>query len=247
MPKDTNIIIHLKLHNPPPSSPSRKALHVQSRSYWAPANIGPYSQAISVPLPSPHDQDPRTWTVAVAGQIPLIPHTMTLPVNENSNEISRVSGFDIENFKLQAVLSLQHLWRVGREMNVQWWTSAVVYLPHDSLEVIAEKAAIVSEAWLLIHQRGIIDDESESEETRDLWEEKHYAGMEVRGAEKVEKILPDWDIVEAVSGHEVVVPPSWVVEVEALPRGSAVEWHAQLGVVGGPVKVSSCEYFDTRY
>lgn len=27
---------------------SRFALHVQSRSYWAPANIGPYSQAVSV-------------------------------------------------------------------------------------------------------------------------------------------------------------------------------------------------------
>jgi diphthine-ammonia ligase len=26
----------------------RKALHVQSLSYWAPANIGPYSQAVSV-------------------------------------------------------------------------------------------------------------------------------------------------------------------------------------------------------
>ena len=26
----------------------RKALHVQGLSYWAPANIGPYSQAITV-------------------------------------------------------------------------------------------------------------------------------------------------------------------------------------------------------
>jgi len=26
----------------------RQALHVQSQSYWAPANIGPYSQAIVV-------------------------------------------------------------------------------------------------------------------------------------------------------------------------------------------------------
>lgn len=27
---------------------SRKSLHVQGRSYWAPANIGPYSQAVTV-------------------------------------------------------------------------------------------------------------------------------------------------------------------------------------------------------
>jgi diphthine-ammonia ligase len=26
----------------------RQALHVQSLSYWAPANIGPYSQAVTV-------------------------------------------------------------------------------------------------------------------------------------------------------------------------------------------------------
>ena len=28
--------------------PERRALHVQGLSYWAPANIGPYSQAILV-------------------------------------------------------------------------------------------------------------------------------------------------------------------------------------------------------
>ena len=32
------------------STSARTGLHVQSRSYWAPANIGPYSQAISVCL-----------------------------------------------------------------------------------------------------------------------------------------------------------------------------------------------------
>ena len=31
----------------------RSALHVQSLSYWAPANIGPYSQAITVSLRLP--------------------------------------------------------------------------------------------------------------------------------------------------------------------------------------------------
>jgi diphthine-ammonia ligase len=60
----------------------------------------------------------------------------------------------------------------------------------------------------------------------------------------VEKMLPDWDFVE-VGGEEEVVPPFWVVEVEELPRGSAVEWHAQLGVMGGLVKVSSCEFLDS--
>ena len=31
-----------------PTSYERKTLHVQSISHWAPANIGPYSQAVKV-------------------------------------------------------------------------------------------------------------------------------------------------------------------------------------------------------
>jgi diphthine-ammonia ligase len=127
-------------------------------------------------------------------------------------------------------------------MNVQWWASAVAYLPHDTIGTIAEKAAMVSQAWALMHQRDINDDDFEDEEARDLWEEKYYAGMEVRGVEKVKSMLPDWDVVECGSDEEEGVPPFWLVEVEELPRGSAVEWHAHLGVVGGPVKVSRCEF-----
>ncbi|KAI0307305.1 hypothetical protein B0F90DRAFT_1814078 [Multifurca ochricompacta] len=46
----------------------RKALHVQGLSYWAPANIGPYSQAILA--------DERIF---VSGQIGLIPSSLTIP------------------------------------------------------------------------------------------------------------------------------------------------------------------------
>ncbi|TFY65643.1 hypothetical protein EVG20_g5452 [Dentipellis fragilis] len=46
----------------------RQALHVQGLSYWAPANIGPYSQAILV--------DDRIF---VSGQIGLIPSSLALP------------------------------------------------------------------------------------------------------------------------------------------------------------------------
>ncbi|OSD04160.1 hypothetical protein PYCCODRAFT_1407777 [Trametes coccinea BRFM310] len=47
---------------------SRQALHVQGLSYWAPANIGPYSQAIVA--------DERIF---ISGQIGLIPSSLTLP------------------------------------------------------------------------------------------------------------------------------------------------------------------------
>ncbi|KAI0661073.1 hypothetical protein C8Q70DRAFT_912261 [Cubamyces menziesii] len=47
---------------------ARQALHVQGLSYWAPANIGPYSQAIVA------DE-----CVFISGQIGLIPSSLTLP------------------------------------------------------------------------------------------------------------------------------------------------------------------------
>ncbi|KAF9019236.1 adenine nucleotide alpha hydrolases-like protein [Hymenopellis radicata] len=46
----------------------RQALHVQSLSYWAPANIGPYSQSILA--------DARVF---VSGQIGMIPKDLSLP------------------------------------------------------------------------------------------------------------------------------------------------------------------------
>jgi diphthine-ammonia ligase len=58
--------------------------------------------------------------------------------------------------------------------------------------------------------------------------------MEIRGGSSVQKKLPDWEVV---AGGEREIPPFWAVEVEELPRGSGIEWHAHLGVVAGPVKV----------
>lgn len=53
LPKPIRIRLEcLARQDPKPggSLPSRQALHVQGLSYWAPANIGPYSQAILVCL-----------------------------------------------------------------------------------------------------------------------------------------------------------------------------------------------------
>ncbi|KAJ6598927.1 hypothetical protein DFH09DRAFT_18918 [Mycena vulgaris] len=65
----------------------RHALHVQSLSYWAPANIGPYSQAIMV--------DNRVF---ISGQIGLIPSSLSLP--------------SPRSLPLETALSLQHVNRV---------------------------------------------------------------------------------------------------------------------------------------
>lgn len=66
---------------------SRTALHVQGMSYWAPANIGPYSQAVMV-----------GHRLTIAGQIGLIPSSLMLP--------------EPKSFTQEAVLALQHVRRI---------------------------------------------------------------------------------------------------------------------------------------
>ncbi len=65
----------------------RSALHVQSISYWAPANIGPYSQSVTI-----------ANRVSIAGQIGLIPCDLTFPLPRS--------------FRMEAVLGLQHVRRI---------------------------------------------------------------------------------------------------------------------------------------
>ncbi|KAI0089326.1 hypothetical protein BDY19DRAFT_1041644 [Irpex rosettiformis] len=74
------------------SPADRQALHVQGLSYWAPANIGPYSQAVIV-----HDQ-----RVFISGQIGLLPHTLTLPTPQS--------------LALETALACQHVDRVIRAL-----------------------------------------------------------------------------------------------------------------------------------
>ncbi|KAJ4939877.1 hypothetical protein JOQ06_029313 [Pogonophryne albipinna] len=70
----------------------REALHVQSLSHWAPANIGPYSQAFRV------DE-----SVFCAGQIALVPCTMQL-VKAGTRTQARLSFSYVEKV-LEAVIS----------------------------------------------------------------------------------------------------------------------------------------------
>ncbi|KFY78259.1 hypothetical protein V498_09165, partial [Pseudogymnoascus sp. VKM F-4517 (FW-2822)] len=72
LPASAPVIMHVSLS----SAPGRRALHVQSRSYWAPANIGPYSQAQCAPLLPASPERRGVEGVHIAGQIPLVPATM---------------------------------------------------------------------------------------------------------------------------------------------------------------------------
>ncbi|KAM0721996.1 hypothetical protein Q7P37_002922 [Cladosporium fusiforme] len=197
----------------PIAEKSRKGLHVQSRSYWAPANIGPYSQAITVPaiLASGAETD----LVYVAGQIPLEPATMELH-NSHGAETA-------ESFLNQAVLALQHLYRIGAAVGVRKWSNVVALITADGAESAASRADVARMVWQAVHEpeksSGDEDDEDGEDEHFDVWDQQRGGG---RAA---------WQNYAAAEEEEdnaqaETVPPIYVVEVDALPRGASIEWVA---------------------
>ncbi|KAJ6007741.1 hypothetical protein N7540_011717 [Penicillium herquei] len=184
----------------------RQGLHVQSRSYWAPANIGPYSQAMSIPL-----QNENSKLVYIAGQIPLEPASMDVAMEGDSW---------IEGYRLRAVLSLQHLWRIGEAMEVDWWLGAVAFLTGG--KEIQAQAQVAWHLWQKIHTRPEDADEDDDEGPQlDAWDIK-YGG---RAAEVIPEVvsasLPKFSVVE---GDDCTVAPFLAVQVDELPRGSDIEW-----------------------
>lgn len=71
---------------------NKDGLHVQGRSYWAPNNIGPYSQAIWL------NSDYQNKVSYISGQIALIPKSMEMVGNVDGNT----------KILSQVVLSLKH-------------------------------------------------------------------------------------------------------------------------------------------
>lgn len=218
LPSDCNIAIYLTVDT---SGGHREGLHVQSRSYWAPANIGPYSQAIGIECGSPGGEaNLRSWSVA--GQIPLIPGSMLLPSQSETSQ------------QMQIVLSLQHLWRIGMDVKIQFWTSAVALFARSSSEDIMRQNALqAGEAWRLAH--GSPEDEDDSDGGVDPWDLKYNSQhMTLAGSTQVSTppSLPDWSTftLRQQNEPETCIPPVFAVEVEELPRQAGVEWHAHIGL-----------------
>lgn len=251
LPPGNNIIIHLNLFSEQIWKHGRRGLHVQSRSYWAPANIGPYSQAKSLSLSTRQADNSALFLVHIAGQIPLVPSTMALHTNpevpmhlEDSGLCQKLITHEYSNFITQTALSLQHLWRIGNATDVISWTAAVAYLSKDSHSKIAIKAKLAGRAWEYAHRGEYSEDQDLTQSElidgdRDLWEERYNRGYVHKEFKKnTAKMLPDWSII---SGDTWFAPPFFAAEVEELPRGSDIEWHALLGVTKGPVVVTgSC-------
>ena len=182
----------------------RQGLHVQSRSYWAPANIGPYSQAMSIPQGSGR-------VIYVAGQIPLEPASMEI--------IGSLTGGEswMDKYTSGAVLSLQHMWRIGTAMQVDWWLGTVAFLTGD--ENIDTKVRLAWHIWEKMHTRD--EENSEDDEpVLDAWDIKYGGRAEDVPSKTPSSNLPNFDVVQS----EALTPPFLAVQVQELPRGSDIEW-----------------------
>lgn len=186
----------------------RSALHVQSRSYWAPANIGPYSQAIG--FPSGQTAGPTNASIYIAGQIPLIPASMTVPGSSATPEI---------DFANQAVLALQHLHRVGDVMKVRQWTFGIAFIAisYNGDDTLSWKADLSRRVWKAFHAPESSPEEKSDEDNFDVWHLKHGPGSAPWKAHILEDDSKDGIV-------NVVAPPLVVIQVDKLPRDSAIEW-----------------------
>ncbi|OOF98026.1 hypothetical protein ASPCADRAFT_205306 [Aspergillus carbonarius ITEM 5010] len=201
----------------------RQGLHVQSRSYWAPANIGPYSQAMSVPvLGSEH-------LVYIAGQIPLEPASMEV-MGTSPEALTRPW---VENFSTRAVLSLQHLWRIGHAMQVDWWLGAVAFLTGEHIET---QARLAWELWAKMHARQEEEDEDDGDSGLDVWDIKYGGRAHEQATGAATPRLPNFEVVQS----DAVVPAFFAVQIEELPRGCDIEWQG-LGYRCGGLKMAAEE------
>lgn len=210
MPVGCNILMHTQACFPS----ERRGLHIQGRSYWAPANIGPYSQAISA-----------QGLVYISGQIPLVPSTMELPVQANLP-----LSYEGNLLELQTVLAMQHMWRVARAMKTSAYASVMGFTTTRA------GALIMNQAWRehISTQHQQLDDDNSDEEDDEILNPKLW---EVGQDEDVVDETPyeDTDISQGYSTISKVTPepsgtlPLLVVQVSDLPRGAPVEWVA-LGI-----------------
>lgn len=222
----------------------REGLHVQSRSYWAPANIGPYSQAIRLSVGKPGTEAEergqergKIELVYIAGQIPLVPSTMEILGEGKDARDANFAGDGLELFCQQACLALQHLWRIGTSTGVGWWVGGIAFIVGK--RDVEEKARATWLLWKTVHGRDFGRTADDEEDTVDVWDRK-YGGMGSLAPKERATRLPDFQNVSADPTGSLMgyVPSFFAVQVSELPKGCEVEWQA-LGVSGGKVKIGS--------
>ncbi|KAI4951407.1 hypothetical protein J4E91_004117 [Alternaria rosae] len=233
MPKDRHVMLSVTADKDQndqngklPHPVKRQGLHVQGRSYWAPANIGPYSQAISIRLPpsnqlSENDTQNAGEVVYVAGQIPLIPASMDI--------------YTEQGFRGQALLSLQHLWRIGRTKGVTWWSVAVCFIPTS--ETPEGDVQTAQEVWRKLHTppSSSSDDDNDEDEDEDVdpWDRLNQHHASAFKDSTFRSPIPDRSAMSTAQNQgsaggkaEILMPPCFVAQVSSLPRDVDIEWSA---------------------
>ena len=202
---------------------AQDGLHVQSRSYWAPANIGPYSQAISVPSNS----EDGSSVIYVAGQIPLVPASMEVlkELKDSDQETTSEIANEIESFSRRACLALQHLWRIGKSMSVSWWTGGIAFITGDG--DVRMKATVAWEIWEGVHLKQLWEKEELEDDGLDSWDKKYGGLGSLVNNETEVPSLPD---IARLSMSPSGKPPGFfTIQVSELPRGCDIEWQG-LGI-----------------
>ncbi|KAL3237702.1 diphthine--ammonia ligase RNJ42_00689 [Nakaseomyces bracarensis] len=118
----------------------KNGLHVQGRSYWAPCNIGPYSQ--STWLNSDHNR-----ITYLSGQIALQPASMEMCSSELIH--------------LQSVLALRHLNSVKDAINSKRQLALTCFTSDDSM------VPIISATWVKFAEDMIYESELEAWNMKD--------------------------------------------------------------------------------
>ncbi|CAD6567150.1 MAG: hypothetical protein CYPHOPRED_001460 [Cyphobasidiales sp. Tagirdzhanova-0007] len=134
LPLGTHIKMDGVVYKASPRYKPRIALHVQGLSYWAPANIGPYSQAVIA-----------GERMFVAGQIGLQPRDLTLS--------------SPPSFAMEAVLSAQHTRRIVKAMQegtgggFQGWMESCICWISGPTSTFVNKRDQARIAWLQWSER----------------------------------------------------------------------------------------------
>ena len=236
LPQNVEVLLSMVVRRRPDDG--RTGLHVRSRSYWAPANIGPYSQAIALAI---RDDDspvssPASSLVFMAGQVPLVPASMEPLHTVKAGEAAPRPS----HFTHSAVLSLQHLWRVGKAMNVTCWAVGISFIA--GTEHIVSRAWIAWKAWTSMnsHERAAALDEESQDDQVDLWADRYGppSTMSFRPPDPGHRQSLDAERMDPQPRPESESPPVLAIQVDQLPRGCDIEWTG-LGIANGSVTRTS--------
>lgn len=129
---------------------------------------------------------------------------------------------------------------------MSWWTYGIGFFVGESDEDISRKAMMTWLAWKTVHEPTLWGLEAQAQENDELdqWDRK-YGGHGTFTGDKSELPLPAFEMLQPVDKFELggdfnaAVPAFFAVQVDELPRGCTIEWHAP-GLANTKVTMTTC-------